>query len=167
MYLLNGEGVVKEEVEYELIPVSPVRKLEGRLDRLEKSPAFDSGSFFREVLEIVRMNQQIVDELAKSNDALRIELSKLPGRLDDLITNTKELLSYIKVAGEQETTGLGPEVMKPVVEKLDELVKENKKISEKNNSMLELLDEVGKKLRRPPVKHRPPMPQQRPLPVRM
>ena len=48
MNLLNGEIVVRdsEEVEYELIPMSPVRRLEKRMQKLEKSPAVDSGYFF-------------------------------------------------------------------------------------------------------------------------
>ena len=93
MNLFNGETVVsdsKEEIDYELIPMSPVRRLEKRLNRIEKSPGVDSSFFFREVLEIIRMNQQIVDELAKSNDSLRIELAKLPGKLDEVVFKEKK-----------------------------------------------------------------------------
>jgi regulator of replication initiation timing len=162
--------MAEEDKEYELIPISPIRRLERRLDRVEKTS--NSGDFSKELLDdvvdIVRMNQMLVDELAKSNDALRIELSKLPGRLDELITNTKELVSFIKASGEQEVSAIGPETMKPVVDKLDELVQENKKMSDKNDALLELLDDVGRKLkRRPNPMHRPPKKQQRPLPIKV
>lgn len=161
----------EDEKEFELIPVSPIRRLEKRLDRLENVSGGENYSkdLLSDVVDIVRMNQMLVDELAKSNDALRIELSKLPGRLDDLIVNMKELISFIKSAGEQEATPISSDVMKPVIEKLDELVKENKKITEKNDAMLELFDDVEKKLRRPMAMMRPRMPmnQQRPLPLKL
>lgn len=154
------------ESEYELIPMSPLRRLEKRLDRLESSADVDSRGIFKEVIDIVRMNQQIVDELAKSNDALRVEISKLPGRLDDLITDLKEIITFIKSSGETEAVGVTQEAMKPVVDKLDEMVKTNKVVLEKNDSMLELLDEISKKIRRP-VPRIPTL--QRPLtqPLRM
>jgi len=141
--------MVTEESEYELIPMSPIRRLEQRIDKLECSNPTDSKGIFSDVIDIVRMNQQIVDELAKSNDALRIELSKLPGKLDELIVNLKEVVSFIRASGETESSGISQETMKPVVDKLDEMVKTNKVITEKNDSMLELLDEISKKMRRP------------------
>lgn len=155
--------------EYELIPMSPIRRLERRLDRVEKTsgPGNYPKDLLDDIVDIVRMNQMLVDELAKSNDALRIEISKLPGRMDDLITNMKELVSFIKATGEQEVSGLSPETMKPVVDKLDELVQENKKITSKNDTMLELLDDVGKKLRRTRSRPRPPTQQQKPLPLKL
>jgi uncharacterized coiled-coil protein SlyX len=149
--------MVTEENEYELIPMSPIRRLEQRLDRLESSSPIDSKNIFSDIIDIVRMNQQIVDELAKSSDALRIELSKLPAKMDELIINLKELVSFIRASGETESTGVTQDMMKPVVDKMDEMVKTNKVISEKNDSMLELLDEIGKKMRRPTLIR--PMPQ--------
>jgi len=159
----------EDSSEYELIPMSPVRRLEKRMERIESTSG--SGNYPKDLLDdivdIVRMNQMLVDELAKSNDALRIELSKLPGRLDDLIVNMKELVSFIKTSGEQEVSGMSPEIMKPVVDKLDELVNSNKKITERNDAMLELLDDVGKKMRRSQMRPRLPINQERPLPLRL
>jgi len=140
-----------EEKEYELIPVSPVRRLEKRIDQLE-STSESPRTIFKDIIDIVKMNQMLVDEMAKSNDALRIELSKLPGRLDDLITNLKEMISFIKASGEAEAPGISKDTMKPVVDKLDEIVKTNKSLAEKNESMMDLLDEVGNKMRRPMVR---------------
>jgi len=144
--------MVKDPDEYELIPVSPIRRLEKRLDRVESSSNVDSSDIFKEVIDIVRMNQQLVNELARANDALRIELSKLPGKLDELIVNLKEIISFIKSSGEEESVGITQEAMKPVVDKLDEMVKTNKTLSEKNDSMLGLLDEISKKIKRPPTR---------------
>ncbi len=142
-------SITAEEKEYELIPVSPIRRLEKRLERLESTSTGISTDVFKDMIDIMRMNQQIVDELARSNDALRIELSKLPGKLDELISQMKELISFIKSSGEEETVGITQEAMKPVVDKLDELIKSNKAMSERNESLLEVLDEIRKGLRRP------------------
>lgn len=150
-----------EEIDYELIPVSPIRRLEKRMSKLEKSPAVDSGAFFRDVLEIVRMNQQLVNELARSNDTLRIELAKLPGKLDEVITQLKDLISFIKAAGEQESTAVTQQAMTPVVNRLDEMIKTNKALVEKNDSTLELLDEISKRLKKPTMPVRSSVPTQR------
>jgi len=139
--------------EYELVPVTPMRRLEKRVDRLESSTPIDTRGIMADVIEIVRMNQMLVDELAKANDALRIELSRLPGKLDEVISQLKELISFIKASGEEEAAGVTQEAMKPVVDKLDEIVKTNKQLSEKNDSLLELLDQIGKRLKGPPQKH--------------
>jgi len=147
--------MVREEGEYELIPMSPIRRLDKRLQRLEESSIDSPRGIISDIIDIVRMNQQLVDELAKSSDALRIELSKLPGKLDELIMNLNQLVSFIKTSGEAEAGGISEEALKPLVEKMDEMVKTNKVISEKNDSMLELLDEISKKLKGPPMKTMP------------
>jgi hypothetical protein len=148
------------EEEFEIIPVSPLRRLEKRIEKLETFSAEDPKSILKDIVEIVRMNQQIVDELAKSNDALRIELSKLPGRLDELINDMRELIAFIKASGESEQAAMNAEMLKPVVEKLDALVSINKSFAEKNDAMMELLDELNKKLKRTslPIQPTQPMP---------
>jgi uncharacterized coiled-coil protein SlyX len=148
----------KEKEEYELIPVSPLRRLEKRIDQLESSPDFNVKDVIHEIVDIVRMNQQLVDELAKSNDALRIELSKIPGRLEDLTSNLNELLSYIKASATEEiaSAGVTPDTFKPMIEKFDQLIETNKKIIENNENVTSLLEDVSRKIR-PMVPRRPPL----------
>jgi chromosome segregation ATPase len=143
----------KEDEEYELIPMSPIRRLERRMRKIEDSPGVDTRDFFKEILEMVRMNQQIVDEIAKADDALRIEISKLPAKMDELISHLNELLSFIKASAVEET---GPaESLKPMLEKMDALIEGNKKIAEGTQSMLESIDELSEKMRKTGVK--PPL----------
>jgi len=157
-------SVEKQHEEFELIPMSPIRRLEKRIDQLESSPGVDSKDFFREIVDIVRMNQQIVDELAKANDAMRIEISKLPSKIEDLVNNLKELLSYIKASAAEETAVSSP-TFKPLVDKFDQLIEGNKKIVESNQSVLSSLDEISRKLTKPtmPVMRRPMLPMRRPI----
>jgi uncharacterized protein YukE len=150
----------KEQEEYELIPISPLRRLEKRIEELETAgPGINVQEIFKEVLDIVRMNQELVDELAKANDALRIEISKLPSKMEDLINNLNELISFIKASATEELpTG---ESYKPIVDKLEELIQTNKKMAESNQTVLNALEEMDKKMRRP----LPPLPPARkPLP---
>jgi hypothetical protein len=149
----------KEHEEYELIAVSPLRRLEKRIDQLETStPTIDVKEVFREVMDIVRMNQQLVDELAKANDALRIELAKLPSRMEEMINSLNELVSFIKASASEEGIPSG-EAFKPLVDKLDVLIDTNKKIIENNQAVLSALGEIDKKLKRPS----PPMTMRRPM----
>jgi len=154
--------------EYELVAVSPLRRMEKRIEELEQSHAtFDVKEFYREMVDIIRMNQQLVDELAKANDALRIELSRLPARIEELVSNLKELLSYIKASATEEQTGMGSggqavaEGMKPLAQKLDVLIETNKKIVDNNQALLNVLEEMDNKLRRSPM---PPPGMRRPMP---
>lgn len=163
-----------DSYEYELIPMSPIRRLEKRLDKVEDGSYGGSKDIFRDVIDIVRMNQQLVDELAKSNDALRIELSKLPGKLEELINEMREVVSFIKTSGDEDTTAVTKEAMQPVVDKLTELIQENKKMGEKNESIMQVLDEVSRRTKRfTPIgapttrllpQAQPPMQLRRPIP---
>ena len=141
--------MTREREEFELIPMSPVRRLEKRIDQLESAPNLNVKDFMHEIVEVVRMNQQLVDEMAKANDALRIELSRLPGRLEDLISSMHELISYIKASAAEETAVGSVTNMQPLLAKMDELVEGNKKVVESNQSMIATLEQIDKKLRRP------------------
>jgi hypothetical protein len=154
----------KHSEEFELIPMTPIRRLEKRMEQIESNAGSSNRDFMKDLLDIVRMNQQIVDELAKSNDALRIELSKLPVRLEELINDIHELLSYIKASATEELGGVpsAPVDMKPLADKLDRLIEGNKKIVETNQSLLGSLDDLERKLKRPPMPMPPPM--RKPLP---
>ncbi len=142
------------EEEYELVPLSPIRRLEKRIEKLEASSGIDAREFLREIVDIIRMNQQLVDELAKANDALRIEISKLPGRLEELISNLNELLSYIKASASEAT--IPSEAFKPLIEKLDQLIEGNKKLIESNSEVISVLEEIKEKFKKPLAVPAPP-----------
>lgn len=156
-----------EKDEFELVPMSPIRRMERRLEHLESTSGLDAKGFLKEMVDIIKMNQMLVDELAKANDSLRIEISKLPSRLDELVAHLTELLTYIKASATEETvTGS----FKPLVEKFDQLIEANKKIADSNQSMLSALEEIDKKLKRPMLPPRPVPrmlpPPPRPLPIK-
>lgn len=138
----------KQQEEYELVPLSPLRKLEKRLESIESSIGKPSpqGEMLKEIVDVVRMNQQLVDEMSKATDALRVELSKIPNRLDTLIENLNELLSYIKESAKEEIS-IAP--VDSLIKKMNQLIEENKKILESNQSIASSLENLEKKFKRP------------------
>jgi len=151
---------IEKQEEFEIVPMSPIRRLERRLDHIESTSGVDARSFLKDMVDIIKMNQMLVDELAKANDSLRIEISKLPARLEELISHLKELLSYIKASAAEEA--VPSTAFKPLVEKFDKLIETNKRVAENNQSMLSALEEINKKLKRRPF--RPHVPVKMPPP---
>ena len=146
--------------EFELIPVTPLRKLEKRIEELEKKASINERELYREIIQIIRMNQEIVDALVKANDSLRIELSKLPSKLEELTKKIDELLELIKAAGEEEVKPAQID-NKPLIEKIEKLTEINNKILKNNENLISLLEDISKKITRPPVPMplpKPPMP---------
>jgi len=150
-------GDVKKQEEFELIPVTPLRRLEKRIEELERKASINERELYREIIQIVRMNQEIVDALIKANDSLRIELSKLPIKLEELTNKIEELLDLIKAAGEEESRA--PIDTKPLLDKIEKLTEINNKILENNEALISLLEEISRKLTKP----LPPMPQKPPV----
>jgi hypothetical protein len=138
-----------EDEEFELVPISPLRRLEKRLEQVETTKGVDVKEFFSQLVEIVRMNQQLVDELAKANDALRIEIARLPAKLEELIGNMNELISFIKAsAGSEmaESAAAGADI-KPLLSRMDSLIALNKKIVESNEGVMANMDQLNAKMR--------------------
>lgn len=162
--MTKGLTVEKDAGEFELIAVSPLRKLEKRIDELETSKGTNMTEFYREMVDIIKMNQQIVDELAKANDALRIELSRLPSRMEELIAKMDEIISFIKAAATEENHAPVGD-MKPIADKLDQLIETNKKVAESNEDVMDLLEDMSRKVSRPalPPLKKPFLLPQRPM----
>ena len=148
---------VKKQEEFELIPVTPLRRLEKRIEELERKASISERELYREIIQIIRMNQEIVDALIKANDSLRIELSKLPTKLEELTKKIDELLELIKAAGEEESRATFD--TKPLLDKIEKLTEINNKILENNEALISLLEEISRRLTRPlpPPPTKPPI----------
>lgn len=155
-----------KEDEYELIQLSPIRKLEKRIAQLESSNVgVDTKAFFQEFVDIVKMNQQLVDEVIKANNTLRVELSRLPGKIEEMSKGVNELLSYIKAAAIEEVNPAATESFKVMPEKMDKLIELNKRIVESNETLANLMDTMDRKMR-PVMPFRKPMMPSKPLLVK-
>jgi DNA repair exonuclease SbcCD ATPase subunit len=138
---------MKKEEEYELVPLSPLRRLEKRLEKLESSIGIDTKEFYKELVNIIRINQQVVSELVKANDLLRMEISRLPPKLDDLISKLDELLTFIKASSVEEVAP--PAQYAPLAQKIDQLIEANKLISQTIENILSSLEDLERRIKRP------------------
>jgi len=86
----------------------------------------------------------------KANAELRDELGKIPSKVDKLIDSMNEFMDLLRAASEEEERGgaIGPEAMKPLVDKLTEMVDQNKQSLEANQTMLTAMETIDKRLKR-------------------
>jgi uncharacterized coiled-coil protein SlyX len=149
----------REEEEFEIIPLSPLRKLEKRIEELEMKRGISSEEFLKEIVDIIKMNQSLIEEMAKSNDSLKLEIAKLPPRIDALLNSINELITYIKASAVEEVAVPQVSSTDPLIAKLNEIVEGNKKLIELNQTMVAALEELDKKIRRslPTIPLRRPM----------
>jgi len=154
----------EKQEEVEIVPVTPLRKLEKRIEDLEAT-RFNEKEFYRELVDIIRLNQQLVNQLATANDALRIEISKLPSKLEDLISRLDELLSFIKETAEEEVPSAKKEHVQPLADKVNQLIETNKKLIANNEAILSVLESIEKKFKKPmlPVRRAPLPPVGKPI----
>lgn len=126
---------------YSMIPVAPMRRLEARIEGLEKAGSVPQlQSLVTQIIELIRTNQKIIDEVIRANLDLRNELAKLPLKIDQMIDEIRDLVELIESAGREETSGVGPDIMKPIIEQI-------KNLGEQNKAMMEAIDNLNKKIK--------------------
>ena len=148
------------EEEYEVIPTSPMRRLEKRVEKVEGgSYSSEIRRLVEQVIELIKSNQRIIDDSIKANNDLIAEVSKLPKKMDDLILEMREFMKLLKVsAEEEEVSEVSREVMAPLVNKMTELIEQNKKNFETNQAALTTLGIIEKRLKRLYTAPAPPRP---------
>jgi len=147
--------MAEEEVEltekgesYEVIPITPIRRLERRMEAIESAGTIPQiQSLINQIIELIRGNQRVVEEIVRANSDLRNELSKIPPKIDELTGNLKEFINMVKAAGEAEVGGPSSEAMRPLQDSLIKLIDQNQKLVEGNQAVLESLDTLGRKMR--------------------
>ncbi len=139
---------VDDEEEYEIIPTSPLRRLEKRISGLEtSSQTSETSRLIEQIIELIKSNQRIIDEVIKSDAELRNEVSKLPGRIDELVSKIGEFIDMLKASAPSEAAGAGGD-MKEIAEKMEEFIEQNRQNMETNQAILTSLDTIDKRLKR-------------------
>lgn len=134
--------------DYEVIPITPIRRLEKRISEIEQAGSIPQlQTLITQIIELIKSNQRIVDEVINANSELRNEISKLPAKIDDLTTTMKSFISLVEAAGREEITAPGPEALKPLVDQFQKVVEQNQKLLESNQAMVEQLDNINRKLK--------------------
>jgi len=137
-----------EQENYEIIPVTPIKRLQRRLERVEQGGSLPQlQTLINQIIELIRSNQKIVNDVIRANTDLRNEMSKIPPKMDELITSMKHFISLVEAAGKEEITAPSAETMKPMEEHLKKLVEQNERLLESNDAVIEKLDNIGKKMK--------------------
>ena len=132
------------EEEYELVPLSPIRRMERRLEKLEK--AGTSTDMIKELIEVVKTNQQIVDDVVKINSEMIKRVSELSESVSKVTGKIDEFMSRIEMTSGGEAPAQ----------------------QEQNTEMQSKLDKLEKKLNTmiTATSHRRPVPVARPVTMR-
>ena len=136
--------------DYEIIPTSPLRRLEQRLSKIENSSSSSEiQRLIEQIIELIKSNQRIIDDIIKSDAELRNEMSKIPQKVDQLLVSMGEFMEILKTSAAEDTVSdISKESMKPLVEKIGELVEQNKKSVEVTQAALSSLGIIDKRLKR-------------------
>ncbi len=87
------------EEEFELVPLSPIRRLEKRLDRMEGSGM--SADLLKELMEVVKTNQQVVDDVVRINSQMIGRVSDLSIAVSELTGRMNDFINRLEVGGEE------------------------------------------------------------------
>jgi len=138
------------EEEYEIIPTSPLRRLEKRISKLEEtSQSSQINKLIEQIIELIKSNQRIIDDVVKSDSELRNEISKLPGKIDALLSMMKEFVEMLKASATEESTAeVSKEIVEPMVKKIDELIEQNRQNLEASKAILTNLSAIDNRLKR-------------------
>jgi predicted transcriptional regulator len=136
--------------EYEIIPTSPLRRLEKRINQVERtSSTSETQRLVEQIIELIKSNQRIVDDVVKADVELRDEISKVPGKIDELLSSMHEFMEILKTSATEETvTDISKDVMQPLVGKMSEMIEQNKKTVEVGQATLTSLGIIDKRLKR-------------------
>jgi predicted transcriptional regulator len=136
--------------EYEIIPTSPLRRLEKRISQVESSSSTsETQRLIEQIIELIKSNQRIIDDIIKADAELRDEISKIPGKIDELLSSMHEFMEILKTSATEETvTDISKDVMQPLVGKMTEMIEQNKKTVEVGQASLTSLGIIDKRLKR-------------------
>jgi methyl-accepting chemotaxis protein len=135
--------------EYEIIPTSPLRRLEKRINQVEKtSISSETHKLIEQITELIKSNQKLTDEVIKSNSELKDDISKIPGKIDELISSMHEFMEAIKESAAKDNSADISSAMQPLVGKVSEMVDLNRKSIEVGQATLASLGIIDKRLKR-------------------
>jgi hypothetical protein len=147
---------------YELSPVSPIKKLKKEIEELKKNLEKNQASFqyneiMKEVMEAIKINQRITEEIIKSNASLQTKISEMIIVMNRLIEEINIMSDSFKKAAEalvvESKTEKTEEMLNKVLENLVKLLNQNQTIID---SLTKLEKQM---LQRQLIKPQPTIPQ--------
>ncbi|MFB6145577.1 MAG: hypothetical protein ABEJ99_03665 [Candidatus Nanohaloarchaea archaeon] len=144
----NDEGE-----DFEMVPVGPIRKLERRIDEMEQQAQQSSGTnddLVRDVLDIMKSNQKIVNDMTESTHELKNSVEDLTHKMDEVVDNMNSFMDLLQEASETDMEG---EVINDVHKRIADAVGNEFRdvagdIKESNEQVIENLQELNKSVKR-------------------
>lgn len=138
--------------DYEVVPLGPVRKLEKRIDNIEKQSQSGGADeeIIRDVLEIMKSNQRIVNDMTESTHELKNSVEDLTHKMDSVIENMNDFMDLLKEASEVDMEGevLGDmegRIANAIGTRMEEVASD---IEQSNDKVIDHLDEINDSLRK-------------------
>lgn len=145
-----GDGDMDDD--YEVVPVGPIRKLERRIDEMEKqsSGSRTDDELIRDVLDIMKSNQKIVNDMTESTHELKNSVEDLTHKMDSVIDNMNSFMDLLKEASEADLEG---EVIQDVHSRVadavgNEMEEVASDIQQSNQQVIQNLEELNKSIKR-------------------
>jgi len=142
---------IGEEEDYEVVPLTPIRRLEKRMGQMESSKSFSNlERMMDKILDMVELNQRIVDEMVKANTSLRGDLATLIGKMDSLQSKLTNFIDIVEEAGkedvnESEAVTALKGMVSPLVKSITD---SNERMLKSNETIAENLATIDKRLKR-------------------
>jgi len=147
-----GDSMVDDE--YELVPINPIRKMEKRLEKIEKT--WTSTEMVKELISVVKTNQHIVDDIVKVNSEMISKVSELTNSVDKMTTKINEFMERLEAAEPVGSEGIVEERSTAVDTVGKRLDKMEKRINALILSTMSKKKIVPRSMQRPMPTHRRP-----------
>lgn len=108
------------EEDYELVPLNPIRRLEKRVERVERSAG--SGELIKDLIDVVRTNQQIVDEIVKINSEMINRVTELSTAVTELTARINDFMERLEVESSAPAAPQKDERVEKMEKKLNALL---------------------------------------------
>ncbi len=148
-----------DDDDYEVIPLGPIRKLERRVEDLQEQQeqaeqAGGGGSaneeLVRDILDIMKSNQKIVNDMTESTHELRNSVEDLTNKMDSVIDNMNQFMDLLNQASEMDMEGevagdIETRVADAIGDKMDEMVGE---VKNSNEQIADHLEDLNTQMRK-------------------
>lgn len=110
--------------EFEMLPVVPIRRLERELRQMKEQMKGGDSQLARQIVDILRMNQSMVDQLAARQGELIAKLSDMNSSLQKLAASLDNLIGLLSAGAEEEIEEEAREG-RTAKERLDKIIEQN------------------------------------------
>jgi predicted transcriptional regulator len=144
-----------DDEDYEVVPVGPIRKLERRIDEIqeETKQAQNSGQhdeLVRDVLDIMKSNQKIVNDMTESTHELKNSVEDLTHKMDEVVDNMNNFMDLLNEASEMDMEGevvgdIEGRLAEAIGNKMDNVASD---IQQSNQEVVSHLEQMNESIRK-------------------